>query len=211
MKIKKMLAILCAAAMVVSSTSAFAAKPEVKLSEYAGKTMTVMVAADDREEDKVIEVAIPEGATVEEQQKLVSDAAYAAMYGNAARAARASGDFIGALGNAQIRTGARELADWGTLSRTYNRLEVDISNVATTGNASYMVLHLKNTSYTQGTDPGAQKYVSITAGYDTYVIFYSNQTTATGSVSLAQGKTIYLWGYCDAGSISCNMIAWAST
>lgn len=74
---KKLTSILCAAALLVSALPAAAAVSADPLSEYAGKTIPVQVVEETENgmTSRVIEVAIPEGATKAEKDALVFSAA----------------------------------------------------------------------------------------------------------------------------------------
>lgn len=204
MKIKKMLAILCAVAMVVSSMSAFAAQPEAELSEFAGKTMKVMVSADDREEGKLIEVAIPANATVEEQQALVDNAAYTAMYGKrSAKNVANSGELNFAYSSLTFTTGAKEWARVGPLSQSYSKIKISIGNVKVSGGAKQLNVRLTND--TAASAPGARWLAAVEDNMDVYVWFTSGEYLNGGRAYLDQGETLHFWSYTDAGSVTCSV------
>lgn len=75
---KKFVSVLCAVAMLVSALPAASAVSAEPLSEYAGKTLPVQVVEETESgmTSRIIEVAIPEGATYAEERALVYSAAF---------------------------------------------------------------------------------------------------------------------------------------
>lgn len=204
MKIRNLISTLCAVAMLVSSASAFAVEPEVKLSEYAGKTMKVLVAADDREGDKVIEVVIPANATVEEQQALVDNAAYTAMYGKrSAKTVANSGELNFAYSSLTFSAGAKEWARVGPLSQSYSKVKISIGNVKVSGGAKQLNVRLTND--TAASAPGARWLAALEDNMDVYVWFTSGEYLNGGRAYLDQGETLHFWSYTDAGSVTCSV------
>lgn len=75
---KKLTSILCAAALLVSALPAAAAVSADPLSEYAGKTIPVQVVEDTKDGlvSRIINVAIPQGATKAEERAIIHAAAF---------------------------------------------------------------------------------------------------------------------------------------
>lgn len=78
MKLRKTLSVLCAIAMLASALPAASAAEAEPLSEYAGQTITVQAIeqTENGPVSRLVEVAIPDGATEAEKDALVYSTAF---------------------------------------------------------------------------------------------------------------------------------------
>ena len=129
---KKLVSILCAAALLVSALPAASAVSAEPLSEYAGKTIPVQVVEETENglTSRIISVAIPEGTT-----KVEEDALVCAVVGRASGKTRssnaASGLYLidGVSGAVTLRNNIEERIGGGTpAGASYSELdEITIS------------------------------------------------------------------------------------
>lgn len=124
MKLRKMLSVLCAAALLISALPAASAVEAEPLSEYAGKTLPVQVVEDTDNGlvSRIVEVAIPEGATKAEEDALV----YAAAFGTPVTRSANATDTISVEGDFYITNSNKKIGG-GTLARDYKRIFVDVN------------------------------------------------------------------------------------
>lgn len=220
MKIRKLISALCAAAMIVSSVSAFAVEPNDvnRVSEHAGKTVTcqVFIATEDGVTSAVYEVPIPIGTTKAAEGAIVRS--YALQTGEAVTASAYSiqragdpqpGDDDGPYyyvsylakvptmmpkGILDGKIGGGKLGEWGGFKQ-YKSLLVDFENLIPNSSAKNLYIELKNTTQNKTLTN------SIRLGYVTdYTFFY----TGTAGLALNAGNEVQVYAYTDNGAATAN-------
>lgn len=138
MKTKKFVSVLCACAMLLSALPfASAAEP---LSEFAGQTLPVQVVEETENglDSRMIQVAIPEGATRAEEDALVYDAVFgstATPFSTRAGTAEVIGEKEETVMLLSEETKVME----GTFRRNYSRIIIDFVIETFSGNTPLYV------------------------------------------------------------------------
>lgn len=172
---KKLVSILCAVALLVSALPATSAVSAEPLSEYAGKTISVQVVEETERApiSRIIEVAIPEGATLEEANALVRAASCPGGVSTFSMNQQTYGlSYIrGLMFNSEERR-----AGYGTLPSgqiLYVTAEFDLNTNLIPSNAQLLVQYRNETL---GTVNNPWKSIDIVNGVDK-VLFYSHEYT----------------------------------
>lgn len=220
MKIRNLISALCAAAMIVSSVSAFAVEPNDanRISEHAGKTATcqVVTATDDGVTSVIYEVPIPVGTTKAAEGAIVRS--YILQTGEAVTAGICSvqragdpqpGDYdppyyyVSYLANVPTmmpkglldgKVGGGKLGEWGGFKQ-YTSLLVEFENLIPNSSAKNLYIELKNTTQNKTLTN------SIKLGYVTdYTYFYAG----TAGLALNAGNEVQVYAYTDNGAATAN-------
>lgn len=222
-KSKKFLSMLLAVSMIMAmSVSAYAAdEPATEISKFAGQTMTVglyRLAEDGSTIREELHVDIPEGATVETQCKLVSEAAMAAVKPMALSANesylgqdRIDGDTDLRLTQADLSApSGAELGDTFTLSKNYEAIFVQFYDIVTqTGSPTKINVRVQNNDQSNSYnvyDTDTINWTKETAK----VVMYEGETYGGGVCRLRSGDHISVWASTDTGSLTTSWVISAS-
>lgn len=139
MKSKKLISVLCAVSMILAALpAASAVEPKAALSKVAGQTVPIQVVEETENGlvSRVINVAIPAGATVEEETAIIHAAA---LGKNAAVPFSASAsDVISSESNLHITHNDVKIGG-GILERDYKRIIVDVQIESIGGNTTLWI------------------------------------------------------------------------
>ncbi|MPM14481.1 hypothetical protein SDC9_60844 [bioreactor metagenome] len=214
MKLNKFLSMACAVCLTLSSTiPGYAVKlPDSasgKLSNYAGSTVKCNIVVGDMSGGKdttyVVDVAIPDGATKEQESQLIREAAFA-VNGTTTRATRAVMDLISEEQGLTVVASKASSVGGGTLTDNYILLAIAFGNVSSINNASSLSVTVTSDSSSGRSHTMIQDIYP--EGDDFLVYMY----TGYSNVFFVNGDTIDVTAKPNTGAAaigSCQV--WAST
>lgn len=188
MKTNKITSVLCAVAMLISALPAASAAEKEPLSQYAGQTITVQAVeeTDDGLVSRLVEVAIPEGATETEARTLILATAF-----EWDMVSPQSDDFavtsLGSRSNFTVDSSDVRIIRPTTLSRTLNEIYVTF-NISSAPSPSYPITVRVDNITTGGSSSENTVNASISSDKLIHEVVFK-----TSSIRMNQGDQIAVY------------------